>query len=78
MCCPFDHSLDGLYEAKHQCGIKNNVSFLIEKDLNIAIKYVNDKYTKNYVNLQEIFTYIAANTLFLQPEYVCLSINLDD
>ena len=51
MCCPFDHSLDGLYEAKHQCGIKNNVNFLVEKDLNIAIKYVNDKYTKNYVNL---------------------------
>ena len=23
--CPFDHSLDAIYEAKHQCLIKNNV-----------------------------------------------------
>lgn len=25
---PYDHSQDGLYEAKHQCMIKNNVTIL--------------------------------------------------
>ena len=25
MICPFDHSQDALYEAKHQCMLKNNV-----------------------------------------------------
>lgn len=30
MCNPFDHSLDGLYEAKHQCMIKNSVIIFTE------------------------------------------------
>lgn len=30
---PFDQSQNELYEAKHQCGLKNNVIFLREKDL---------------------------------------------
>lgn len=31
MQCPFDHSLDSLYEAKHQCMIKNNVIIIRER-----------------------------------------------
>lgn len=38
----FDHTLDGLYEAKHQCGIKNNVKFLRHADIEKYIKYCKD------------------------------------
>lgn len=31
-CCPFDHSLDNLYEAKHQCALQNNIKILYSKD----------------------------------------------
>ena len=30
--CPFDHTKDALFEAKHQCAIKNNVIILYDKD----------------------------------------------
>ena len=32
MICPFDHSQDGLYEAKHQCMLKNNVIILTSSE----------------------------------------------
>ena len=42
MICPFDHKLDELYEAKHQCGIRNNVIFLKRVDIEKYIKYCED------------------------------------
>ena len=33
---PYDRSQDGLYEAKHQCMIKNNIIILKENDIKIA------------------------------------------
>jgi len=44
MCNPYDHSQDGLYEAKHQCGINNKVKFITENDLIFkeAKKYLKD------------------------------------
>lgn len=51
---PFDHSLDGLYEAKHQCGLKNNVIFLREDNMNQIITFVDNKYTKDFVSLFNI------------------------
>ena len=30
---PYDRSQDNIYEAKHQCMIKNNVKIFKEKDL---------------------------------------------
>ena len=37
------------YEAKHQCMIKNNVTILRLKEIKPMIKYVDDKYGKNYI-----------------------------
>lgn len=43
MCNPFDHSQDALYEAKHQCGLKNNVEFWTRKKYNFALQYLKQK-----------------------------------
>lgn len=48
---PFDHSLDGLYEEKHKCALKNNVEILYSKDCAGFIEYVDNKYTKDYLDL---------------------------
>lgn len=52
---PWDHSLDALYEAKHQCAIKNNVKILYTHDYQKYIKYftkVNNKKCKQYKGKQ--------------------------
>ena len=46
---PFDHSQDLLYEAKHQCMIKNNVKILRPIDYQKYLDYINDKYGKTYL-----------------------------
>lgn len=46
---PYDHSMDGLYEAKHQCGLANNVIFLTKIDMDEIIDYVDTTYGKNYI-----------------------------
>lgn len=46
---PFDHSQDGLYEAKHQCMLKNNVVILKSSDCKKYIEYVQQKYGKGYL-----------------------------
>lgn len=50
MVCPFDHNLDGLYEAKHQCMLQNNVTILKYKDYIFYVDYINEKYGNNYLN----------------------------
>ena len=49
MCNPYDHSLDSLQEAKHQCGLEHGVKFYRRIDMLPIIEYVNRKYTKDYV-----------------------------
>lgn len=44
---PYDRSQDDLYEAKHQCMLKNGVIIII--DCNKYIKYVNDLYGKDFI-----------------------------
>lgn len=46
---PFNTHLDNLYEAKHQCAIKNNVILLYSKDCQKYLDYVTEKYGKNYL-----------------------------
>ena len=46
---PYDHSLDALYEAKHQCCIANNVKILYYKNYKKYLDYVKDKYGKDYL-----------------------------
>lgn len=50
MVCPFDHSFDGLYEAKHQCMIRNNVTILKYKDYMFYVNYIKEKYSSDYLN----------------------------
>lgn len=49
MCCPWNHDLDGLYEAKHQCGLLNDVIFLTKKDYQIYIDFC----TENNINFED-------------------------
>lgn len=54
MVCPWDHSKNGLYEAKHQCMIENNIQILTSVDYNKYISYVESKFGKDfYSNLKE-------------------------
>ena len=46
---PFDRSQDELFEAKHQCALHNNVIFIT--DCKEYIDYVNNTYTKDFLNL---------------------------
>lgn len=46
---PYDRTQDGLYEAKHQCMIKNNINVIT--DYNQYEDYVNKKYTKDFLDL---------------------------
>jgi len=48
---PFDHSQDDLFEAKHQCVLKNGVEIFGEKDVQKFLDYVNEKYTKDFLGL---------------------------
>ena len=46
---PFDRSLDGQYEAKHQCMITNSVKIIT--DCSEYIRYVNEKYKDRIVEV---------------------------
>ena len=46
---PWDHSLDALYEAKHQCMLKNNVEIWKMPDCQIYVDYVSTTYGKDYL-----------------------------
>lgn len=52
MICPFDRTKDGLFQAKQQCGIKNNVVFITRKEITPYLDYMENKYGKNW---KEIF-----------------------
>lgn len=46
---PFDHSQDELYEAKHQCMIKNNIEIWKFNDYKKYLDYIKEMYGKNYL-----------------------------
>lgn len=46
---PFNHSLDGLCEAKRQCAIEHNVTILYSKDYQQFIDYVKTTYGDNFI-----------------------------
>jgi len=48
---PFCHSQDGIYEAKHQCMLKNDVEIILDNDNRIltALCYIESKYGKDYL-----------------------------
>ena len=49
MVCPWNHQLDYLYEAKHQCMLNNNVKILTSKDYQKYLDYIDIKYGKLYL-----------------------------
>ena len=51
MCNPYDHSMDGLFEAKHQCGLRNGVKFINNDDMKVYLDYIDNTYTKGYLDL---------------------------
>lgn len=51
MCCPFDSSKNGLFEAKHQCGLKNNVIFISKKEIKPYLEYAKSKYGYKYLGM---------------------------
>jgi hypothetical protein len=51
MVCPYNHSSDALEEAKHQYMLKNNVKILTKIDMLPILKYISEKYGKNYLKL---------------------------
>lgn len=48
MCNPYDHSQDALFEAKHQCALKNKVIFLSKNEIKPYLEYVEAKYGKDF------------------------------
>ena len=45
----WDSSLDGLYEAKHQCMLQNNVKILNSEDYNMFVSYVANAYGSDFI-----------------------------
>lgn len=46
---PFDHSQDEIYEAKHQCMLKNYIKIFRYNTYKKYLKYVDNNYGKNYL-----------------------------
>lgn len=55
MICPYDSRKNELYEAKHQCGLKNGVTFLTIKEIKPYIEYIKEKYGKGYLNNFKVY-----------------------
>ena len=57
---PYDHAFDALYEAKHQCMLKNCVKILTDDDYKIYLDYLNQKFTpekiKSFRNTKKALT----------------------
>lgn len=49
MICPFDRTLDDLFETKHQCMINNQVKIWGENDIQFAIVYVSLTYGHGFL-----------------------------
>lgn len=47
---PYDHSQDEIYEAKHQCMIKNNVKILRYEQYKKYLDYIAEKYGSKYLD----------------------------
>lgn len=46
---PYDHSLDALYEAKHQCMLRNGVKILSDNDYKVYLDYLKQKFTPEQI-----------------------------
>lgn len=46
---PWDHSQDALYEAKHQCMLRNMVEIWKSNDYKKYLMYIKSTYGKDYL-----------------------------
>lgn len=51
---PYDHSLDAIFEAKHQCGLQNGVEYWSWDEMKPILDYINNTYTADYLDLFRI------------------------
>ena len=49
MCNPYDHNKDGLFEAKHQCGLLNGVVFISKSDIIPMKDFVVQQLGKDFI-----------------------------
>lgn len=49
MCNPYDHTQDGLYEAKHKCMLENDVKIIKTSQMKGILDYVAMAYGKSYL-----------------------------
>lgn len=54
MCNPYNHKEDERYEAKHLCGIQNNVKFWTSKDYVFAIDYCTKTYGNDWFKEEDL------------------------
>ena len=54
MICPYNRTQDDIYEAKHQCMIKNNVKLILSNDIKFYINYIKEKYGSSYIKSLKI------------------------
>ena len=47
---PYDHTLDAMYEAKHQCALQHNVVILYYNDYKQYLEDISKKYGKKFLN----------------------------
>lgn len=52
MCNPYDHSQDGLYEAKHQCMLRNDVDIIT--DAAVFHEYIKKHYSASYLDCYDL------------------------
>lgn len=65
---PYDHSQDGLYEAKRQCLLKNNVKIIFQSsnEMQSIVDYIKQTYTLDYPKLFKndlVFPYPNSNLI---------------
>ena len=53
---PYDHSMDELYKAKHQCALQNNVQFWTSKEMQPILEYVNTTYGFDFLDSFKVIT----------------------
>lgn len=47
---PYNRLEDDIFEAKHQCMIENNVEIWKYEEIKLILKYLEEKYSKNWLN----------------------------
>lgn len=58
---PWNHSLDTLYESKHQCCLTNNVKIMYTEDYQQYLDYITSNYGRDYLKQFKNKPYVNVN-----------------